>query len=300
MNSLRNEIKLFGGDESDLKLLEGLESDDEFEEHENSFVDSDLLKDIAKYVKEEFVKKYEFSDEFNTEEEEEVEEIESNQLNQPNQQQTIKNTPKTKPINDIQIKKQPTKNKNSLEIDNTLNWFDLPCSHLIENGDYLTTKTSIAKLEQLTKKAEDLYNLECSNYEKSYIFLIKVRGSSSSEKDFVSTVLKSGTTSDRVSALTILIQESPLHCFKHLKALFYGMAKKKSRREAIMAIDSIKDLLIGNILPNRKLRYFRDCPILSKSTTSANLISWYFEDSLKKLYFEFIQLIEVFCLTIRN
>lgn len=117
---------------------------------------------------------------------------------------------------------------------------------------------------------------------------------SAADKEFVSTILKSGTVSDKVSALTLLVQESPIHQFKHLRDdLFYGMALKKSRREAIMAMDSIKDLLVGTLLPDRKLKYFCDQPLLAKNVTSSHLIVWIFEDALKRLYFEFIQLLEV-------
>ena len=78
---------------------------------------------------------------------------------------------------------------------------------------------------------------------------------SSADKEFISTVLRSGTVTDKVSAITLLVQESPLHSLKHLQtSLFNNMAKKKSRREAMLAMDSIKDLLINNLLPDRKLR----------------------------------------------
>ena len=60
---------------------------------------------------------------------------------------------------------------------------------------------------------------------------------------------------DKVSALTLLIQESPVHNLNYfLQHLLQGMAKKKSRREAILAVDSIKDLLLNNMLPDRKLK----------------------------------------------
>jgi ribosome biogenesis protein MAK21 len=84
----------------------------------------------------------------------------------------------------------------------------------------------------------------------------------------VATILKSGTTADKVSALTLLVQESTIHHFKELNdSLFHGMAMKKSRRDALMAIDSIKDLLIGYLLPDRKLKYFSDQPSASKQVT---------------------------------
>ena len=67
---------------------------------------------------------------------------------------------------------------------------------------------------------------------------------------------------------------------------------KKARREAILGMDSMKDLFINSILPDRKLKYFRDQPITAKGVTDKHLVLWFFEDSIKKLYFEFLQALE--------
>lgn len=146
------------------------------------------------------------------------------------------------------------------------------------------------KIALLQKKAQELWEGDVKTYASN-------KKMTASDKEFVSTILKSGTVSDKVSALTLLVQESGLHQFQLLKdSLFTGMAMKKSRREAIMAMDSIKDLLIGSLLPDRKLKYFCDQPLLDKNVTSQHLITWYFEDVLKRFYFEFIQLLEVLIL----
>ena len=86
------------------------------------------------------------------------------------------------------------------------------------------------------------------------IFLVRQQKSKAS-RDFLSTVLKKGTVTDKVSALTLLIQESPVHNLEYLRQHLLHMAKKKSRREAILAIDCIKDLLLNNLLPERKLKF---------------------------------------------
>lgn len=112
------------------------------------------------------------------------------------------------------------------------------------------------------------------------------------DSEFVNTVLRSGTVTDKVSALSLLIQQSPIYSFNMLQSTLLSMANKKSRREAIMAIDSIKDLLLSTLLPDRKLRFFRDQPLSATGVTQKHLLLYYFEDSLKKLYFSFIQTIE--------
>lgn len=123
--------------------------------------------------------------------------------------------------------------------------------------------------------------------------------------------MAAGTLEDKVSALTLLIQESPLHNLKAFENLL-GLAKKKSRNQALMAAAAMKDLLgMGNVLPDRKLKAFSKQPglISAVSTTgswtvgkplprglsSAHLIIWAFEDWLKKQYFEFLKALESWC-----
>jgi len=103
--------------------------------------------------------------------------------------------------------------------------------------------------------------------------------------------MSSGTQSDKLSALTLSVSSSPLHCQKQLDALM-NMARKKSRNDAVQAIAALKDLLIGNLLPNRKLVYFGKQASLSSKSTDEELILWTFEDWLKGWYFQVLQVIE--------
>ncbi|KAL0073542.1 hypothetical protein F4703DRAFT_1897086 [Phycomyces blakesleeanus] len=108
----------------------------------------------------------------------------------------------------------------------------------------------------------------------------------------MSNILTSGTLNDKVSALTLLIQESPLHGVKTLDAMM-AMTKKKGRKEAVMAVQSLKDLFVGSVLPDRKLIYFNDRPLGAENVQDEHLLLWAFEDHLKKTYFEFVQQIEL-------
>ncbi|KAI9314436.1 CBF/Mak21 family-domain-containing protein [Dichotomocladium elegans] len=114
---------------------------------------------------------------------------------------------------------------------------------------------------------------------------------SSSDRHFVSNILASGTLDDKVSALTLLVQESPLHSLKTLDTLL-AMSKKKARKEAVMALQSLKDLFIGSVLPDRKLKYFVDQPLGFEGVEDKHLMIWYFEDHLKKYYFQVVQQLE--------
>jgi ribosome biogenesis protein MAK21 len=133
-----------------------------------------------------------------------------------------------------------------------------------------------------------------------------------SSHKFMSTIMTSGTLEDKVSALTLAIQESPLHTVKTFENLL-GLAKKKSRNHALMALAALKDLLSqGAVLPpDRKLRYFGKQPglITALQGVSAwtkqhplpggiqevHLLAWAYEDWLKKTYFDMIQILEGWC-----
>lgn len=126
--------------------------------------------------------------------------------------------------------------------------------------------------------------------------------------------MTSGTLTDKVSALTLAIQESPVHNNRAFDGLM-NLASKKSRGQAIGAIGALVDLLgPGTLLPaDRRLRTFQNQPgllgTLQKHSvkvwaptqplpgkiTEEHLISWIYEDWLKSTYFKIIQLLEGWC-----
>lgn len=126
--------------------------------------------------------------------------------------------------------------------------------------------------------------------------------------------MSSGTLSDKVSALTLGIQESPVHTIKASENLI-NLAGKKSRGQAIAALGALVDLLgNGVVLPSdRRLRPFQSQPGLIGSlqqtstrtwavgqrlpgnVSKAHLIMWAYENWLKDAYFRIIQLLEVWC-----
>ena len=69
---------------------------------------------------------------------------------------------------------------------------------------------------------------------------------------WLSTVRKSGTTSDRLAAWTLLVQEWPVGNLRSLDALL-AMAESKAKRQAAQAVDSLRELFAGSLLPTRKV-----------------------------------------------
>ncbi|KAJ2372000.1 RNA-binding ribosome biosynthesis protein mak21, partial [Coemansia sp. RSA 2603] len=72
-----------------------------------------------------------------------------------------------------------------------------------------------------------------------------------------------------------------------------SMVHKKNRREALMAVGSVKDLMALNLLPgDRKLRYFGEQPLTARGAGRAHWMVWAFEDKLKRHYFDLLQVME--------
>ncbi|KAK2465032.1 hypothetical protein APHAL10511_003108 [Amanita phalloides] len=116
----------------------------------------------------------------------------------------------------------------------------------------------------------------------------------SSETRFLSNIVHSGTLSDRLSALTLLVQSDPVHNVKALDSL-KAMAEH-GRDESLKALRCVVDWWVGGGAPDRKLKYFRDQPLLHRSVTDQHLIVWYFEDWLKKYFFSILQILEALSL----
>ncbi|CAM9575688.1 unnamed protein product, partial [Hapterophycus canaliculatus] len=84
----------------------------------------------------------------------------------------------------------------------------------------------------------------------------------SGDDKWVEQVLRGGTLSDKVAALTLQVQESPVHRLSVLDGLL-DLGLKKERRTAQMALEALKDLFITNLLPDaRRLVAFEARPLM--------------------------------------
>jgi ribosome biogenesis protein MAK21 len=101
----------------------------------------------------------------------------------------------------------------------------------------------------------------------------------SGDQKWVTDVLKSGTISDRVAALALVVQESPIHELSALDALL-AMASRKEYRTSQLALEALKDLLIHNLLPDRRLVPFKSQPLLHPEMTMQRAMSFWYEEQL--------------------
>ncbi|KAK8849739.1 hypothetical protein IAR55_005074 [Kwoniella newhampshirensis] len=127
------------------------------------------------------------------------------------------------------------------------------------------------------------------------------RAGSSSDAAFINQILTSGTYQDKLSALVLLVRESPIHAVKELNRLRtmagwkedgIGGGGNKDQRVAVMK--ALADWWVsGGGKEQGKLRYFADQPLLAHpQITDRHLLVFAFEDYLKKWFFNLLQVLE--------
>ena len=194
------------------------------------------------------------------------------------------------------------KSKSGLRCEVRPDWFG-PTEGL-EFASEIKMPLSSHVISQLQEFAESLLEEENQLY--------KQRHQSGSSQSFYNTVITSGTLSDKISALTLAVQESPIHNKKALETLL-TLSKKRSRSQAVDVLRALKDLMAqGALLPaSRKLYRFNSQPYLlnaveklkdwkrgdklPKGISEQYLIIWAFENWLKGQYFEMLQTLEIWC-----
>ena len=209
--------------------------------------------------------------------------------------------PPAGPVSSSSTKKKGT---SSLKCDLRPDWFNATYLHQSDSLKQPQYTLSNLSLNQLRDYARGLLESENQEYTKMQ--------QHSSSNSFYNTVIASGTLSDKISALTLAVQESPLHNVKALENLI-GLAKKRSRAQAVDVLRALKDLFAqGSLLPSdRRLYTFAAQPSLMagfskvktwdhgdglpKGVTENQLMAWYYEDWLKEQYFEILKTLEVWC-----
>ncbi|KAI6024245.1 ribosome biogenesis protein [Pisolithus marmoratus] len=211
---------------------------------------------------------------------------------------TEKQKPKTSQKNQEKKSKKPKSKDvsetsksttNSLQFDASSRWYDNvpPLQPMALNAAALTPE----KLSSLLDHATSLHANVVNAFQSTSTVT-----SSSSDYSFLQNILQTGTLSDRLSALTLLVQSSPLHNTKALEAL-KNLAErgkgKGGRGESLKALRCVVDWWVGGGAPDRKLKYFRDQPLSHPDVNDRHLVIWYFEDWLKKYFFSILQILEM-------
>jgi len=128
-----------------------------------------------------------------------------------------------------------------------------------------------------------------------YVSEYEISSGKSADMRMVSMAQKSGTTADKVAAITVLVQDNPLANIKALDTILAMVTSKVGKRHAGVGIDALKELFLISLLPDRKLKYFGQQPlhVLSESKDGNSLLLfWYWEDFLKHRFERFVVALE--------
>ena len=192
-------------------------------------------------------------------------------------------------------------NRDKLLIDPIAEWTNAALPELPSS----TKPPSEASITRLQTLGQEMLAAENDTYARlsSKAGKHEMLGSlSASDLQFARSLIgsnRAGTLSDRISALTLLLQSSPMHNTKTLETLM-NMAARPSREESSRATRALADWFASSSgLGASKLHYFRDQPLLAAAAAQGNSDAvrkhtcvWAYEDLLKRTYFAFVQLLE--------
>ncbi|KAI6056120.1 CCAAT/enhancer-binding protein zeta [Marmota monax] len=169
-------------------------------------------------------------------------------------------------------------------------WYDL---------DYTSEYSLEPQPQDIVSKyktlAQKLYEHEVN------LFKSKTNNQKGASSTWMKAIVSSGTLGDRMAAMILLIQDDAIHTLQFVETLVNLVKKKGSKQQCLMALDTFKELLITDLLPeSRKLRIFSQRPFNkleqlssgNKDSRDRRLILWYFEHQLKHLVAEFVQVLE--------
>ncbi|KAI5952835.1 MAK21 [Candida jiufengensis] len=288
-NDLNNFMKNIGLGNGEALVIEEDEEDEQ--EPENDEVDDEEIEEDEEQEYTSFSESEEEPEEFE-EEEENVPELvfdddkKKNNYNNIDDEVIVKEAKleKEKPkkpttsSNEDEITDFTTVSSDKLIVPNQLDWYNI----------YEIPSDQPPKLDRFAR--ERLLDRGQATLDKDNKTYLEEFSSNSTQRKFLSQILSDGTLNDKISALTLLVQEAPLHNIKALDTLI-GYCDKKSRNAALQSINALKDLLLNGLLPDRKLFAFDKQPLV-KDAPDAQLAVYLYEDHLKKGYFKLIVILE--------
>ncbi|KAH3723391.1 CCAAT/enhancer-binding protein zeta [Pelomyxa schiedti] len=106
-----------------------------------------------------------------------------------------------------------------------------------------------------------------------------------------SLLSKDATRADKVSALALLVQQTPIFRISELEQIV-AMTSKKGRVEARVSINAVSDLFVHTLTPPFPLRFFHEHKLSGEQVTDNHLMYWFFEDKVKRALRMFISALE--------
>jgi ribosome biogenesis protein MAK21 len=168
-------------------------------------------------------------------------------------------------------------------------WFEIPIPDLSK------AKTRFSQMGEVEKssvriRAANLYGEQAQKYRQQ-------KDMTQADRQWLETVLREGTQSDKISAMQIQAKECPFYGLEWITKLL-AMASSTSRHEGYPAMEALKDIFLLVLPPKshgRGLVPWKARPMTDSKdlTPSWFLILAYFEDMLRQTYVEYMKLLEI-------
>ncbi|KAK7841625.1 ccaat/enhancer-binding protein zeta [Quercus suber] len=146
---------------------------------------------------------------------------------------------------------------------------------------------NVQQWKSVVEKKRELGERLMAQYAKDYE---ASRGQSGDIKMLAATQ-RSGTAADKVSAFAVMVGDNPIANLRSLDALLGMVTSKVGKRHALTGFDTLKELFISSLLPDRKLKSLLQRPVDTLPETKDGyslLLFWYWEDCLKQRYERFV------------
>ncbi|TYJ57954.1 hypothetical protein B9479_001310 [Cryptococcus floricola] len=323
-DALRQAVLDLGGDEGDFDLIDGVDDDDEApaQKKENKGPsDKDLKKELGDFMKgldfgsievapvesseeasdeseeEEEGSEDEDEDEDEEEEDDDEEDEDEDEGEEESAEEAAPKPVDVAPVKSIKESLTPKAAPAASDPDST-SGVNVPASTswpaLIPP---LEPVASVSKLNP-----HDLNNLRQRATNLLETLPALHRSSSSADKAFITQILQSGTHQDKLSALVLIVRESPVHGVKEFDKLRAmagwkedGIGGGGNKDQRVAVVKALADWWVfGGGKQAGKLRYFADQPLLAHpKITDRHLLMFAFEDYLKKWFFSILQVLEV-------
>ncbi len=147
-------------------------------------------------------------------------------------------------------------------------------------GKEVTTTTAEYNLETWETIAKTVFSKEVEAWN------VRQAKRATGEDKWLAGIEQKGTLNDRISAMALRCQQSPIHRLSSLFGLL-DMAEKHERRSCQAAIEALKDLFINNLLPDGRLlvpltlRPITRVVELPIQVAGQALVLWRYEDHLR-------------------
>ncbi|KAJ1291760.1 hypothetical protein BS78_02G341000 [Paspalum vaginatum] len=148
----------------------------------------------------------------------------------------------------------------------------------------LEMKGIVERKRELAEKLMDQYSREYDTVRRGH-----------GDLKLLEISAKSGTSSDKVSAFTCLVEDNPIANMRALDSLLGMVTSKVGKRYAFTGFDALKELFLMRLLPDRKLKSLIQRPLNILPETKDGyslLLFWHWEDCLKQRYEKFVMSLE--------